>query len=112
MKLIKAIVKPGRLQDVKNALAAAGVEGLTITEVRGYGRQKGKKEVYRGTAFEPDLLQKVSVELAVEAKDVDKIIDVIRQTANTNTIGDGKIFVTPLEEVVRIRTGERGTDAL
>jgi len=112
MKLVTAIIKPAKLADVKTAVLAAGVEGATVTDVRGFGRQKGKKEVYRGAVFEPDLLSKVRVEVAVEDGDVERLIGAIRNAANTGTIGDGKIFVQPIDDVVRIRTGERGGDAL
>ena len=112
MKLITAVIKPAMLEKVKTAIAAAGVEGATITDVRGFGRQKGKKEVYRGKSYEPDLITKVQIELAVKTEQVDAVVTAIRDAANTGTIGDGKIFVTSLEQVIRIRTGETDLDAI
>ncbi|MEO1310992.1 MAG: P-II family nitrogen regulator [Pseudomonadota bacterium] len=112
MKLVTAIIKPARLDAVKTAVLAAGVEGATVTDVRGFGRQKGKKEVYRGTVYEPDLLQKIRIEIAVEDADVEQVVEAIRAAAHSGEIGDGKIFITPLDDVLRIRTGERGTTAL
>lgn len=112
MKLITAVIKPFKLDDVRNALADIGVQGLTVTEVKGFGRQKGHTELYRGAEYVIDFLPKVKLELAVDDEIVDSAIDVITQSAQTGKIGDGKIFVSPLEEVVRIRTGERGSDAI
>lgn len=112
MKLITAIIKPSRLDPVLDALKEAGVAGLTVSEVRGFGRQKGKTEVYRGAEYEVRLLPKVRIEVAVSDTVVEKIIDAITQAANTNKIGDGKIFVMDLEGVMRIRTGEKNEAAL
>lgn len=112
MKLIMAIIRPHRLQDVKDALAKAGVAGLTVTEVRGAGRQKGQVERYRGSEYSIDLLPKVKIEVAVADDQFEEIIQVIRKTAQTGEIGDGKIFVLPLQDSMRIRTGERGEDSL
>lgn len=112
MKLITAIVKPFKLDEVREALAEVGVSGLTVTEVKGFGRQKGHTELYRGAEYVVDFLPKVKVEVAVKADQVDRVIEAIEKGAKTGKIGDGKIFVTSLEEVVRIRTGERGDPAL
>ncbi len=112
MKLITAIIKPFKLEEVKSALAEVGVEGMTVTEVKGFGRQKGHTEIYRGSEYTVDFLPKVKIEIAVSAEGVGKAIDAIVAAARTGKIGDGKIFVTPLEEVVRIRTDERGQVAL
>lgn len=112
MKLITAIVKPFKLDEVREALAEVGVSGLTVTEVKGFGRQKGHTELYRGAEYVVDFLPKVKVEVAVKADQVDRTIEAIEKGAKTGKIGDGKIFVTSLEEVVRIRTGERGDPAL
>lgn len=112
MKLISAIIKPFKLDDVREALSEIGVQGITVTEVKGYGRQKGHTELYRGAEYVVDFLPKVKVEIAVNAAMVDKVIDTLIKAANTNKIGDGKIFVTNLEQVIRIRTGETGPDAI
>jgi len=112
MKLITAIVKPFKLDDVREALSEAGVEGMTVTESKGFGRQKGHTELYRGAEYQVDFLPKTKIEIAVDDDQVDSIVDVIRDTANTDSIGDGKIFVTELVDVVRIRTGERGKEAV
>lgn len=112
MKLVTAVVKPARLDAVKAAVIKAGVEGATITDVRGFGRQKGKKEVYRGAVYEPDLLQKIRVEVAVPDNRVEAVVEAFRSAAHSGEIGDGKIFITPLEDCIRIRTGERGESAL
>ena len=112
MKKIEAIIKPFKLDDVKNALNAIGVKGMTVTEVRGFGRQKGHKEVYRGAEYEADFLAKVKVEILVVDDFVEEVISTIQQSAKTGEIGDGKIFILPAEGVVRIRTGERDKDAL
>ena len=112
MKLITAIVKPFRLDDVKAALKDAGVAGITVSEVQGFGRQAGHTEVYRGTEYQIDFVPKVSLELVVEDGDVDRLVEVIAESARTGKIGDGKIWVTPVERLVRIRTGELGEDAL
>jgi nitrogen regulatory protein P-II 1 len=112
MKLITAIIKPFKLEEVKEALAAIGVEGMTVTEVKGFGRQKGHTEIYRGSEYTVDFLPKVKVELAVIDDLAGKAVDAIVKSAKTGKIGDGKIFVQPLEEVVRIRTDERGEIAI
>ncbi|MDJ0921106.1 MAG: P-II family nitrogen regulator [Henriciella sp.] len=112
MKLITAIFKPSRLDAVIDALGEVGVSGLTVTEVRGYGRQQGKTEVYRGAEYEVRLLPKVKVEVACTAEEADRVLEVVTAAANTGTIGDGKIFVTPMDTVVRIRTGERDSQAI
>jgi nitrogen regulatory protein P-II 1 len=112
MKFIAAIIKPFKLDEVREALAEVGVSGLTVTEVKGFGRQKGHTELYRGAEYVVDFLPKVKVEVVVKDGDVDRCIDAILRAAKTGKIGDGKIFVTPIEQVVRIRTGETGPDAL
>ena len=112
MKLITAIFKPSRLDAVIDALSAAGATGLTVTEVRGFGRQQGKTEIYRGAEYEVRLLPKVKVELACADDDVERLIESITAAANTGTIGDGKIFVHDLESILRIRTGERDEQAI
>jgi nitrogen regulatory protein P-II 2 len=112
MKLITAIIKPSRLDAVLDAVTEAGASGLTVTEVRGYGRQKGKTEVYRGAEYEVKLLPKVKLEIAVPTDVVDKVIEAIARTANTGKIGDGKVFVLDLESALRIRTGEKDAAAI
>jgi nitrogen regulatory protein PII len=112
MKRIDVIIKPYKLDDVKDALNEIGIKGMTITEVKGYGRQKGHKEIYRGAEYVVDFVPKVKIEVIVAADIVEKAVEVIRQSANTDKIGDGKIFVSSVEEAIRIRTGERGDDAL
>ncbi len=112
MKLIIAIIKPFKLEEVKEALAAAGIEGMTVTEVKGFGRQKGHPEIYRGSEYTVDFRPKVKLEVAVADEVAGKAIDAIAKAAKTGKIGDGKIFVVPLEEVVRIRTDERGESAV
>jgi nitrogen regulatory protein P-II 2 len=112
MKLITAIIKPFKLDEVREALSGIGVSGITVTEVKGFGRQKGHTELYRGAEYVVDFLPKVKVEAAVKAEMVDRAIEAIEKAANTGKIGDGKIFVTPIEQAVRIRTGETGNDAL
>ena len=112
MKLITAIIKPFKLQDVKEALSAAGIEGMTVTEVKGFGRQKGHAEIYRGSEYTVDFLPKAKVEIIVSDAIVAKAVDTIIKSAYTGKIGDGKIIVSPLDEVVRVRTGERGESAL
>jgi nitrogen regulatory protein P-II 1 len=112
MKLIIAIIKPFKLDEVKVALGAAGVEGLTVTEVKGFGRQKGHTEIYRGSEYTVDFLPKVKIEIAVIDDIVGKVVDTITSAAKTGKIGDGKIFVVPLEDVVRIRTDEHGDSAV
>ncbi len=112
MKLITAIIKPFKLDDVREALSDLGIAGMTVTEVKGYGRQKGHTELYRGAEYVVDFLPKVKIEIAVEEDLAERTIEAISQAARTGKIGDGKIFVSPLEQVVRIRTGEMGRDAL
>ncbi|MFD4945478.1 P-II family nitrogen regulator [Streptomyces sp. NPDC058239] len=112
MKLITAIVKPHRLDEVKTALQELGVHGLTVTEAGGYGRQSGHTEVYRGAEYRVDLVPKVRIEVVVEDADTDLVIDAVVRAARTGKIGDGKVWVLPVETVVRVRTGERGPDAL
>ncbi|UZD55221.1 P-II family nitrogen regulator [Caldimonas aquatica] len=112
MKMVTAIIKPFKLDEVREALSGIGVQGITVTEVKGFGRQKGHTELYRGAEYVVDFLPKVKIEVAVDDALVDQVIDVIEQAARTGKIGDGKIFVSPLEQVVRIRTGETGKDAL
>ncbi|MDX2433245.1 MAG: DUF3240 domain-containing protein [Desulfobacterales bacterium] len=112
MKKIEAIIKPFKVDDVKEALNAIGIKGMTISEVKGYGRQKGHKEIYRGAEYIVDFIPKTKMEIIVEASQVDEIVETIRNAANTGKIGDGKIFVLPVEEVVRVRTGEKGKEAI
>ncbi len=112
MKLITAIIKPFKLDDVREALADNGVQGITVTEVKGFGRQKGHTELYRGAEYVVDFLPKVKVEVAVDESRLEGVLDAICSAANSGKIGDGKVFVTPLEDVIRIRTGERGNDAV
>ncbi len=112
MKKIEAVIRHYKLEDVKNALTAAGVQGMTVTEVRGFGRQRGHKEMYRGAEYTVDFLPKVKLEVVVEDDAIKPVIDTIIRVARTGQIGDGKIFVTNLAEVIRIRTGETGQDAM
>lgn len=112
MKLITAIVKPFTLDDVKTTLEEAGVSGMTVSEVQGYGRQKGHTEVYRGAEYSVDFVPKVRIEVIVDDAVADKVVDSVVRAARTGKIGDGKVWVSPVETVVRVRTGERGTDAL
>jgi nitrogen regulatory protein PII len=112
MKKVEAVIKPFKLDDVKDALAEAGVSGITVAEVKGFGRQKGHTELYRGAEYVVDFLPKVKVEVVVEDDQVDRVVEAIEIAARTGRIGDGKIFVTPVEQAVRIRTGDRGTDAI
>ena len=112
MKLITAIIKPFKLDEVREALAGVGVQGITVTEVKGFGRQKGHTEVYRGAEYVVDFLPKVKLEAAVSDELVDGVIEAIENAARTGKIGDGKIFVSPLDQAIRIRTGETGTGAL
>ena len=112
MKLITAIVKPFTLDDVKTSLEEAGVLGMTVSEVQGYGRQKGHTEVYRGAEYSVDFVPKVRIEVVVDDSIVDKVVDSVIQAARTGKIGDGKVWVSPVETIVRVRTGERGTDAI
>jgi len=112
MKIVMAIIKPFKLDEVRDALTAIGVHGMTVTEVKGYGRQKGHTEIYRGTEYAVNFLPKLKVEVAVPANQTDKIVETITSAAKTGQIGDGKIFVAPIEHAVRIRTGETDTSAL
>ena len=112
MKLVTAILKPFKLDDVREALSEAGISGITVTEVKGFGRQKGHTELYRGAEYVVDFLPKIKLEVAVSDANLDAALDAIATTANTGKIGDGKIFVTNLEQVIRIRTGETGAEAL
>ena len=112
MKLVTAVLKPFKLDDVRDALSDIGVSGITVTEVKGFGRQKGHTELYRGSEYVVDFLPKVKVEIALTDEQVEQAVDAIIKAANTGKIGDGKIFVTELEKVVRIRTGETGAEAL
>ena len=112
MKLITAIIKPFKLDDVREALSAVGVQGMTVTEVKGYGRQKGHTEIYRGAEYAVSFLPKIKIEVAVKSEMADAVIEAISSKAKTGQIGDGKVFVTPLESVLRIRTGEADGDAL
>ena len=112
MKKIEAIIKPFKLDEVKDALAEVGVQGMTVTEVKGFGRTGGKKEVYRGSAYVVDFVPKVKIDVVVPDSLVQSAIDAIEKTARTGKIGDGKIFVLPIEEAIRIRTGERGETAI
>jgi nitrogen regulatory protein P-II 2 len=112
MKLVTAVIKPFKLDEVREALSAIGVQGITVTEVKGFGRQKGHTELYRGAEYVVDFLPKVKIEAAIKTELLDQVIEAIEKSANTGKIGDGKIFVFDLEQVVRIRTGETGADAL
>ncbi len=112
MKIITALVKPPRVDEIKSALQAAGVHGMTISEASGFGRQKGHTEVYRGAEYTVDLIPKVRIEVLVDDADKDRILDLIVDTANSGSIGDGKVWVTPVDTVARVRTNERGGDAL
>jgi nitrogen regulatory protein P-II 2 len=112
MKIVMAIIKPFKLDEVRDALTSVGIQGLTVTEVKGYGRQKGHTEIYRGTEYAVSFLPKIKIEVAVPTEQVDKVVDSISSAARTGQIGDGKIFVIPLDHAVRIRTGEVDSDAL
>lgn len=112
MKKIEAIIKPFKLDEVKSALQEVGIQGMTISEVKGFGRQKGHTELYRGAEYVVDFLPKVKIELVVNETDVKKVVDVIQKAAKTGRIGDGKIFITAVEEIIRIRTGETGANAI
>ena len=112
MKMVTAIIKPFKLDEVRESLAQIGVQGITVTEVKGFGRQKGHTELYRGAEYVVDFLPKVKIDIAVKSDQVEQVIEAVRDAANTGKIGDGKIFVSPLEQVIRIRTGESGEDAI
>jgi nitrogen regulatory protein P-II 2 len=112
MKMVTAIIKPFKLDDVREALSEIGVQGITVTEVKGFGRQKGHTELYRGAEYVVDFLPKVKLETAVSSDQVEQVLETIQKAAGTGKIGDGKIFVTPVEQAVRIRTGETGSEAL
>jgi len=112
MKLVEAIIKPFKLDEVKDALLEIGIQGMTVTEVKGFGRQKGHKETYRGTEYTIEFVPKVKIEIAVDSELAPRVVETIRKSGETGQIGDGKIFVLPLEQAVRIRTGETGNDAL
>jgi nitrogen regulatory protein P-II 2 len=112
MKLITAIIKPFKLDDVRDALSKVGVTGMTVSEVKGYGRQKGHKEIYRGAEYAVNFLPKVRIEVAVQTEQANRVVEAIQNSAKTGQIGDGKIFVTPLEHATRIRTGETDSDAV
>ncbi len=112
MKKIEAIIKPFKLDDVKEALSEIGVYGMTVTEVNGYGRQKGHKEIYRGAEYVVDFVPKIKVEIVVDDDRADEVVETVRNAANSGKIGDGKIFVLPVEQVIRVRTGETGSEAL
>ena len=112
MKMVSAIIKPFKLDDVREALSEVGVAGITVTEVKGFGRQKGHTELYRGAEYVVDFLPKIKVEIAVDDDVIDQVVEAITGAAKTGKIGDGKIFVTPVEQVVRVRTGETGPEAL
>lgn len=112
MKLVMAIIKPFKLDEVREALTALGIEGMTVTEVKGYGRQKGHTEIYRGAEYAISFLPKLKLEVAVNTDQVDSVIDAIVAAARTGQIGDGKIFVSPIDQVIRVRTGEKDADAL
>jgi nitrogen regulatory protein PII len=112
MKKIEAIIKPFKLEEVKDGLSRLGIKGMTVTEVKGFGRQKGHKEVYRGAEYQVDFVPKVKIEVVLDSKQVSQAIALIQEKARTGKIGDGKIFILPIEEVVRIRTGETGKEAI
>ncbi|UCD56025.1 MAG: P-II family nitrogen regulator [Candidatus Hydrogenedentota bacterium] len=112
MKKVEAIIKPFKLEEVKEALSSIGIKGLTVTEAKGFGRQKGHKELYRGAEYEIEFLPKVKLEIVVSDSELENVIEAIVSSARTGRLGDGKVFVNPVEEVIRIRTGERGEDAI
>lgn len=112
MKLVIAIIKPFKLEDVRDALLAVGVHGMTVTEVKGYGRQKGHTEIYRGSEYAVNFLPKIRIEVAVASDEVERVVEAIGAAAKTGQIGDGKVFVTPIDQAIRIRTGETDADAL
>ncbi|MEM7387317.1 MAG: P-II family nitrogen regulator [Verrucomicrobiota bacterium] len=112
MKKIEAIIKPFKLEEVKDAISEVGIQGMTVSEVKGFGRQKGHTEIYRGSEYTVDFLPKVKIEIVVDDGDLESVVDAIVKNANTGKIGDGKVFVSPVEEAIRIRTGERGAEAV
>jgi nitrogen regulatory protein P-II 1 len=112
MKKVEAIIKPFKLDDVKDGLASLGVKGLTVSEVKGFGRQRGHKEIYRGAEYQVDFASKIKLEVVMESELVPEAVETIREKAGTGQIGDGKIFILPVEEVIRIRTGEKGREAI
>ena len=112
MRLVTAVLKPFKLDDVKEALQSSGIIGMTVSDAQGFGRQRGHTEVYRGAEYQIDFVPKVRLEIVVDEADVDRVVAIITDAARTGVIGDGKVWVTPVEELIRIRTGERGTDAL
>ncbi|MFP4348114.1 MAG: P-II family nitrogen regulator [Thermodesulfobacteriota bacterium] len=112
MKKIEAVIKPFKLDDVKEALNEMGIQGMTISEVKGYGRQKGHKEIYRGAEYVVDFIPKIKIEIVVEASWADQVVEKIQEAAHTGKLGDGKIFVLPVEKAIRVRTGEKGKDAI
>lgn len=112
MKLVIAVIKPFKLDEVRDALTRIGIHGMTVTEVKGYGRQKGHTEIYRGAEYAVNFLPKIRIEVAVSSEQIDQVVDAVSNAAKTGQIGDGKIFVTPIEQAVRIRTGETDVDAL
>ncbi len=112
MQKIEAIVRPHKLEEIKNALVSAGFKGMTVSEVRGFGRQKGQKEMFRGAEYQVDFVPKVKIEVAVDDSEAQKVVDIILRTARSEEIGDGKIFITDLRDAIRIRTGEKGAEAL
>ena len=112
MKKIEAIIKPFKLDDVKEALNEIGIQGMTISEVKGYGRQKGHKEIYRGAEYVVDFIPKIKIEIVIDSDRVNAVVETIQKAANTGKIGDGKIFVLPVEEAIRVRTNEKGSDAI
>ncbi|HPA15167.1 MAG TPA: P-II family nitrogen regulator [Desulfobacterales bacterium] len=112
MKKIEAIIKPFKLDDVKTALNEIGIQGMTVMEVKGYGRQKGHKEIYRGAEYEVDFIPKIKIEIVIDSSMAERVVETIQQAAKTGKIGDGKIFVSPVEAAIRVRTGEKGKDAI
>jgi nitrogen regulatory protein P-II 1 len=112
MKKVEAIIKPFKLDDVKEALNEIGIQGMTISEVKGYGRQKGHKEIYRGSEYIVDFIPKIKIEIIVDTAAADQVVETIQKAANTGKIGDGKIFILPVEDVLRVRTGEKGKNAI
>lgn len=112
MKKVEAIIKPFKLDDVKEGLSSIGIKGLTVSEVKGFGRQRGHKEIYRGAEYEVDFVPKIKLEIVIETDQITDVVNMIQEKAKTGKIGDGKIFIVPVEDVIRIRTGEKGKDAI